>query len=52
MSGSMMQATAGTTGLATAMNAFVGSSMNRSGVQASDVQALVTKLGASTGTIQ
>ena len=35
MSGTMMQATAGTTGLATAMTTFVGSAMNKSGVQMS-----------------
>jgi hypothetical protein len=50
--GTMMQSTAGTTGLATAMTTFVGSSMNRSGVQASVMQPLIDKLGASTGMIQ
>jgi hypothetical protein len=50
--GTMMQSNAGTTGLATAMTAFVGSSMNESGVTMSDMQALVNKLGASTGMIQ
>jgi hypothetical protein len=48
----MMQSNAGTTGLATAMTAFVGSAMNRSGATLADVQALVNKLGTSTGTIQ
>ncbi len=47
----MMAANAGTTGLASAMTAFVGSSKNRSGVGMTDVQPLVTKLGASDGTI-
>jgi len=52
MSGTMMQATAGTTGLATAMTAFVGSAMNKSGVQMSEMQTLVNKLNTSTGRIQ
>jgi hypothetical protein len=50
--GTMMQSTAGTTGLAAAMTTFVGSSMNRSGVQMGDLQALIDRLTASTGTIQ
>jgi len=50
--GTMMQSTAGTTGLATAMTTFVGSSMNRSGVPASAMQPLIDTLAASTGTIQ
>jgi hypothetical protein len=50
--GTMMQSNAGTAGLATAMTAFVGSSMNRSGVTAADMQALVNKLTTSTGMIQ
>ncbi len=50
--GTMMQSTAGTTGLAAAMTTFVGSSMNRSGVPASVMQPLIDKLAASTGTIQ
>jgi hypothetical protein len=52
MGGTMMQSTAGTTGLATAMSTFVGSSMNKAGVPMVDMQALVNKLNASTGTIQ
>lgn len=50
--GTMMQATAGTTGLATAMSQFVGSAMNRSGVGAADVQPLLSKLGSSSGILQ
>jgi hypothetical protein len=50
--GSMMQPSAGTTGLATAMTAFVGSSMNRSGATMTDMQALANKLSTSTGMIQ
>jgi hypothetical protein len=50
--GTMMGSTAGTTGLATAMTAFVGSAMNKSGVQAAAMQPLIDKLAASTGTLQ
>jgi hypothetical protein len=52
MGGTMMQANACTTGLATAMTAFVGSSMNRSGVALGDMQPLINKLNASTGALQ
>ncbi|HET8733956.1 MAG TPA: hypothetical protein VFM45_09325, partial [Anaeromyxobacteraceae bacterium] len=51
MGGTMMQSSAGTTGLATAMTTFVGSTMNHSGATLADVQALVTKLSTSNGTI-
>jgi hypothetical protein len=50
--GTMMLSTAGTSGLATAMTTFVGSSMNKSGVQSPAMQPLIDKLTASTGTIQ
>jgi len=50
--GTMMPSTAGTTSLATAMSTFVGSSMNRSGVTAANMQALMNKLDTSTGMIQ
>lgn len=52
MMGGMMQPTAGTTGLATALTAFVGSSRNVSGVQMPDMQPLVDKLSTSGGTLQ
>jgi hypothetical protein len=52
MGGTMMQSNAGTTGLATAMTAFVGSAMNRSGAPVADMQTLVNKLTTSTGMIQ
>ena len=52
MGGSMMQATAGTSGLATAMSQFVGSSMNKSGVTVSDMQTLINVLSTSNGVIQ
>jgi hypothetical protein len=50
--GTMMQSNAGTTGLATAMTAFTGSSMNKSGATMTDMQTLVNKLSTSTGMIQ
>ena len=49
--GSMMPATAGTAGLSTAMTAFLGSAMNRSGLTAADMMTLVGKLAASSGKI-
>ncbi len=52
MGGGMMQATAGTSGLATAMTTFVGSAMNQSGVVLADLQSLVDKLSTSNGTLQ
>lgn len=52
MGGYTMQANAGTTGLATAMTAFVGSSRNTSGVAIADMQPLIDKLNASSGAIQ
>ncbi len=51
MSGSMMQPTAGTAGLATAMTTFVGSARNVSGATMTDVQALVDKLNAASGQV-
>jgi hypothetical protein len=51
MGGSMMQATAGTTGLATAMSQFIASAMNESGITTTDMQALMDKLNASNGAI-
>jgi hypothetical protein len=52
MGGTMMQASAGTTGLATAMTTFVGSGRNASGVTLADMQPLVNRLATSTGAIQ
>jgi hypothetical protein len=34
------------------MSQFVGSALNKSGVQASDMQALISKLSTSGGAIQ
>ncbi len=49
--GSMMQASAGTSGLATAMTQFVGSSMNKSGLTATDMSLLLNQLNSSNGSI-
>ena len=49
MGGTMMQSSAGRTGLATAMTTFVGSSMNKSGVMLADMQALIDQLTGSNG---
>jgi hypothetical protein len=51
MGGTPMPANAGTSGLASAMSAFVGSSRNASGVAMPDMQPLVDALGASSGSI-
>lgn len=48
MGGTTMAADAGTSGLATAMAAFVDSAMNRSGVTAADMQTLMTRLDAAS----
>lgn len=50
---SMMIPTAGTSGLATEMATFITSTMNKSGVTVTDMQALMNQLTTSaTGTIQ
>jgi len=51
MGGSTMQPGAGTTGIATAMSAFVASTRNVSGVPIGDMQPFVDRLAASNGTI-
>jgi hypothetical protein len=48
----MMQANAGTSGLADAMAAFMGSAMNLSGATTADVAALMQRLMSSTGQLQ
>jgi hypothetical protein len=50
--GTMMQSTAGTSGLATAMTTFMGLAANQSGLSAATMQTLIDKLAASNGTIQ
>lgn len=47
--GTPMPATAGTTGLATAMNDFMTSARNRSGVAAATLQTLMSQLDGSNG---
>jgi hypothetical protein len=49
--GTMMQSTAGTSGLATAMTTFMGSAVNQSGLSAANMQTLINTLAASNGTI-
>jgi hypothetical protein len=49
--GSMMPSTAGTSGLATAITTFMGSTWNKSGLTATDMQTLINTLAASNGTI-
>jgi hypothetical protein len=49
--GTMMQSTAGTSGLAAAMTTFMGSILNKSGLTATDVQTLINQLSSSNGTI-
>jgi hypothetical protein len=49
--GTMMQSTAGTSGLATAMTTFMGSTTNKSGLSATDMQTLINQLNTTNGTI-
>jgi len=49
--GTMMQSTAGTSDLATAMATFMGSAVNKSGLTATDVQLLMNQLSTSNGSI-
>ena len=49
--GTMIQPSAGTSGLADAMTQFMGSTLNKSGVTTTDVQTLINQLTSSTGTI-
>jgi hypothetical protein len=51
MGGTMMQSTAGTSDLATAMTNFMGSATNQSGLTATVMQTLINQLAASNGTI-
>jgi len=48
---SMMQANTGTSGMASAMMAFMSSGMNRSGLTAADMQALIDQMNSSSGMI-
>jgi hypothetical protein len=49
--GTMMQSTAGTSGLAAAMTTFMGSTANKSGLTETDMQTLINQLSSSNGTI-
>ena len=49
--GTMMQSTAGTSGLAAAMTQFMGATLNKSGVTTTGVQTLINQLTSSAGTI-
>jgi hypothetical protein len=51
MGNSMMAATAGRSGLASAMTAFMNSAANASGLSAADMAALMLKLNTTTGQI-
>ena len=51
MGSTMMPARSGTSGLASSMMQFVGSSMNRSGVPMSEMQPLIDKLNGSSGAL-
>jgi hypothetical protein len=50
MGSAMMQSSAGTSGLATAMTQFMTSTMNKSGLTATDMLLLMNRLNSSTGT--
>ena len=52
MGGTMMQSNAGTSGLADAMQAFMQSGQNHSGLTVQDMQTLMDRLRSSNGTIQ
>jgi hypothetical protein len=52
MGNNPLSTNAGTSGLASAMTAFMGSAMNRSGLTIADMQSLMTKLSTSNGRIQ
>lgn len=51
MGGGMMQANAGTSGLAGAMTDFMESAMNRSGLTAADMNVLIQRLASSSGSL-
>jgi hypothetical protein len=53
MMGNMpLSTTAGTSGLAQAMTTFMGSSMNKSGLTAADMQTLMNRMNTASGQIQ
>lgn len=52
MGNNPLSTTAGTSGLANAMTTFMGSSMNKSGMTVTDMQALMNRMNTSSGQIQ
>jgi hypothetical protein len=50
--GTMMQANMGTSGMTSAMTAFMNSGMNKSGLTVADMQALMDRLSSSSGAIK
>jgi hypothetical protein len=52
MGGTFLRADAGTNGMADAMNRFLISPMNKSGLTIQDMQDLINKLSTSNGQIQ
>lgn len=52
MGNNSLATSAGTSGLASAMTAFMGSSMNKSGLTVAEMQALHDRIGSSGGQIQ
>jgi hypothetical protein len=52
MGNNPLSTNAGTSGLASAMTAFMGSTMNRSGLTVADMQALMNRMNTSGGQIQ
>jgi hypothetical protein len=52
MGNNPLSTTAGTSGLANAMTTFMGSSMNKSGMTAADMQSLFTRMSTPGGQIQ
>jgi hypothetical protein len=49
--GTMMQTNAGTSGLATAITDFIGSTLNKSGLSSTDLQTLISQLSTTNGVI-
>jgi len=52
MGGTMMSPNAGTSGMSNAMQEFIQSTMNKSGITVQDMQSLINKLMTSNGVIQ
>jgi len=52
MGNNPLSTNAGTSGLASAMTAFMGSALNKSGLNAADIQSLINKMNTASGQIQ